>query len=248
MPGQHRVVGDDRVVAQTAVVSDVGVDHQQVVVADDRQVVCLQRPVDGDVLADGVARADDHPAGAVGHVYVLGESAQDGAFEDVVVRAQRGSVLDDDVTFQDAPWTDGHVRFDDAQRTDADVGTDFCFGTNGGQRMNAHGKDLEEGSGGRVPAPPQTVGAEARKVAAPTRTFIGRPSGTHPTRCNDRDGFHGVAIWDPTKGEWLGTDDERRVQPVIRHSRCVTGHLSLPSPWPLTFESRRLPYWRFFPR
>ena len=37
--GQHRVVGHDHVVAQVAIVGDVGADHQQAVVADDGGVV-----------------------------------------------------------------------------------------------------------------------------------------------------------------------------------------------------------------
>ena len=51
----------------------------------------LQGAVDRDVFANRVSGADDELAGVFGHVDVLGISAQHGAFENVVVGAQRGA-------------------------------------------------------------------------------------------------------------------------------------------------------------
>ena len=66
----------------------------------------LQRPVDGDVLANGVARADQHPAGVLGQVNVLGQAAEHGPLEDQVVAAQRRARLDDHPAIQPASAAD----------------------------------------------------------------------------------------------------------------------------------------------
>ena len=88
--GQHGVVGHDYVIAQVAIVGDVDADHQQAVVADDGRVVGDQGAVNGHVFADGVARADHHPARLGRDVDVLGQPAENDAVEEVVVGAQRG--------------------------------------------------------------------------------------------------------------------------------------------------------------
>ena len=103
------------------IVGDVGVDHQQAVVADDRGVVGHQRPMDRHVLANGVVRADHHAAGLGGNVDVLGKPAEDGALEHVIVGPQGRSFLDHHAALQDAAGADHHARFDDAEGTDLDV-------------------------------------------------------------------------------------------------------------------------------
>ncbi len=66
---------------------DVRVAHQQAMVADDRRVARLHRPMDRHVLADGVAGADDNVADLLRQMGVLGQSADDRALEEVVVLA-----------------------------------------------------------------------------------------------------------------------------------------------------------------
>ena len=122
--GQHGVVGHNHVIAQLAIVGHVDADHQQAMVADGGGVVGYQRAVNGDVLADGVARADHHPARLDGRVDVLGQPAENDAVEQVVVGAQGcpcltttrlsstqpGPIATSGSTMQKGPiWTSGPI-------------------------------------------------------------------------------------------------------------------------------------------
>ena len=86
MTGQHGVIGQNHIVANLAVVGDMGIDHQQAIIADDRVAMFIQCPVDCNVFTNGIARADQYFARALGNVYVLRQSAQHGAFGHAVLR------------------------------------------------------------------------------------------------------------------------------------------------------------------
>ena len=141
--GQHHVVGQDHVIAQAAIVGHVGVAHQQAMIADHRIVVRLHGLVDRDILADRVARADDHPAEPVGHVGMLGNAADDRTLEEMVFFAQRGPALDDDVALQDTLRADRHVVLDDAKGSNLNAIAKFCRRSNQRQRVNTHVRYLE---------------------------------------------------------------------------------------------------------
>ena len=79
------IVGKDDVAADGAIVSHVRADHQQIVVADDGRVPLVQRPMNRDVLANRVARANPHLAHMLGHVNVLRQAADGGPLENMIV-------------------------------------------------------------------------------------------------------------------------------------------------------------------
>ena len=98
MAGERRVVREDRVVADGAIVRDVHVGHDPVVVADARRAAALAgAAVDGDELADHVAIADDEFAVLAAEFLVLRDRADRGELEDAVVAADARRAFDDDV-------------------------------------------------------------------------------------------------------------------------------------------------------
>ena len=137
---QHGVVGQDHLVAEPAVVGDEGVGHQQAMVADGRLVIGLQRPMHGDVLANGVAGADDDGAGMLGHVDVLRQAAQHVPSETRQFSPKRGAALNRHVAFQDTPAADPHPRFNHAKRTDLDPVAQGGFRADQGQGVDRRGR------------------------------------------------------------------------------------------------------------
>ena len=109
-------------------------------------VVCsvMSAAMDGDVFAEGVAVADNHPPRLFGHVDVLRHAAEDDAFADVVFRAEGGSFLDYRAAFEDAARTERSTRLDDAKRTDAHVRGNLGRRADHGRRVYAHGWLLME--------------------------------------------------------------------------------------------------------
>ena len=106
-------------------------------------MVRLHGLVDRDVLADRVARADDHPAELLGHVGMLGNAADHRPLEEMVSFTQRGPALDDDVAFQNALGTDRHVVLDNREGSDLNAVAKSCRGSDQRQRVNTHNGYLE---------------------------------------------------------------------------------------------------------
>ena len=91
VPGQRRGVAEDRVAADVAVVRDVGVGHQQVVVADAGDAAAARgAAMDGHELADDVAVADDDPRRLAAELQILRDQADRGHREDLVAVADLG--------------------------------------------------------------------------------------------------------------------------------------------------------------
>ncbi len=136
MPGNHRVIGEDRIVAHAAIVGNVDIDHQQVVVPDSGRLILLKGPVDGRVFADGISGADHDLSRLVGHVDMLGHAADHGPFEDVVIGAEHRPGLDHDPAFQLAAGLDYCVVFDDAVRADLDIPINSGRGADDGRAVD----------------------------------------------------------------------------------------------------------------
>src|SRR3970040_2207344 len=88
VPGELRVVGKYRVAADLAVVGEMDIRHEPVVVADPRHANVLRGPaIEGAELADGVAVADFPPRRRPLVLLVLGNLADGGELEDAVALA-----------------------------------------------------------------------------------------------------------------------------------------------------------------
>ncbi|MNM83259.1 hypothetical protein D3C81_953150 [compost metagenome] len=121
MPGQRGVVDQDAVVADHAVVTDVHVGHQQVVVADGGLVAILHgTAMDGDTLADHVVIADDQPGRLALVLQIGGIFAYRGKLVDAVVPADHRGALHDHVRADHGTLANFHVRPDDRPGADFD--------------------------------------------------------------------------------------------------------------------------------
>ena len=126
MAGQLHRVGQDEVAAQPAIVRDVHVGHDPVVVAQARDAGVLHGAgVDGDVLADGVAVADLQPRGLAGVLLVLRRGADAGEREEAVVPPDGGVAVDHAVRADLAAGADAHLRADHGVGTDLDRGVEL---------------------------------------------------------------------------------------------------------------------------
>ena len=121
--GELACVGEDGVVADLAVVREVHVGHDPVVVAQARHAGVLRRAaVDRDVLADGVAVADLHPrVGSPLYFLSCGGRADRREVEDAVVAADARVAVEHDVRADPGALADLDVRADDRVGPDLDV-------------------------------------------------------------------------------------------------------------------------------
>jgi hypothetical protein len=123
VPGELGAIGHDHVAAHDAIVGDVHVGHDPVVVPKAGDAEVLHRAaVDGAALADRVAVADLHPGGLAGVFLVLRFVADGCKLEDAVVaadgrvagdhgvRPDRGSVPDADVLADHRVGAHRHAR------------------------------------------------------------------------------------------------------------------------------------------
>jgi len=134
---QLRVVGKNGVAAHLAVMRQVDIGHDPVVVPDPRDARIPRRPdVEGAELAHRVAVADAQLAGLPGIFLVLGNRAQGVELEDAVVLADRG------VAFEHAMRADGgagihlHVRADDGVGPDDNGAVELRLRVDDGRGMD----------------------------------------------------------------------------------------------------------------
>ena len=124
--GQRRGVGENRVVADHAIMGDVHVGHQPVVVADaGHPAAFLGAAIEGDEFADHVAVANLQARLFTVEFLVLRRRAERGELPDPVVAADPGRPVDDHVRPDRRAIADFHILADDAESADADVAADF---------------------------------------------------------------------------------------------------------------------------
>ncbi len=140
--GQIGRIGHDDVIPQLAVVGDMAVGHQQVVIADegDADVGC-GRPVDRDILPDRVVVADDDPRRLPPVFQVLRGAAEGGELGDAASLADVGVALDDHMGADDRVFPDMAIGTDDAVRSDLDP-----FGKRRVRGDDRCGVDIHKGS------------------------------------------------------------------------------------------------------
>ncbi|MEJ1971278.1 MAG: hypothetical protein WDM96_01770 [Lacunisphaera sp.] len=105
--GQRGLRAHDEVVADDAVVRDVRVGQQHVVVAEDGELARLGRAVHADVLAEHVAVADAQAGIAAGVLQIVGLGANAGEGKHLALLADRRPALDVGVVVEDAAVADG---------------------------------------------------------------------------------------------------------------------------------------------
>jgi len=113
MPGQSGVVYQNAVVAEYAVVANMHIGHQQVVITDGGFAAILHgAPVNGDPFTDNVV-ITDHQSRGLAFVFQIGSVLPHGGeLVDVVVLADAGGALDH------------HMGGNHCSRADFDIGPD----------------------------------------------------------------------------------------------------------------------------
>ena len=129
-------IGNQVTVAQNAVVPEMNVGHQQIVVAHHRRLALAGRAVNRHHFAQHVVVAQFDERFLALELQVLRLAAQNYVRHQTAIFAQSGAALDDDVGLQSRPSADARSALDNAKRADLDVLPDFGTGINDGQSMN----------------------------------------------------------------------------------------------------------------
>ena len=124
-------------VADHAVMGEVTVGHNPVIVADTGFADTGDRTeVERRKFADGVAVADNQLGRLVAVFFVLRDFAEAGKLENAVVFADGGVAVDDGMWADFGVRADLDVGADDGVRADFDAGVEFGFGVNDGGRVD----------------------------------------------------------------------------------------------------------------
>ena len=152
MASQLRVVRENRVVADLAVVREVHIGHDPVVIAQTRHAYVAGRTdIEGAKLAYGVALANHQLTGFAGVFFVLRNRTQGVELEYAVIPANRGVPLNHAMRAHRRTRTDAHMRANHG------VGPNRHRAVELGQRINqgggmyqAHGHAQAEATTGRT--------------------------------------------------------------------------------------------------
>jgi hypothetical protein len=127
-------------VTHGTIVRDVRVDHQQVIAAHLRQSTALYcATMNGDAFANAVAIANFHTGRFTSIFQILVNFADGSELIDLVITANFGMAINDNVRFQYGTFANFDVRSNNTKRANVDVSTnDGAFFHNGG-RMNKGG-------------------------------------------------------------------------------------------------------------
>jgi hypothetical protein len=136
---QGRGVGHDYVVADRAVVSDMGVSHDEVVAADASEASALDgTAIDGDEFANDVVVADFKARGLAVVADILRSEADGREWEELITSPDFRGAIDSDVGDQFAGLAKFDVCTNGAIRTDFAGGMDFCGGIEDGGGVGVH--------------------------------------------------------------------------------------------------------------
>src|SRR6185436_10375597 len=126
MAGELNAVGEDGLAADLAVVRDVRIGHDPVLVCQPRDADVLRgAAADGDVLADGVVVADLDRSRLVGVLLVLRRRAERGEVEDLVALADPHRPVEHDVRADPGALAHLHFRADHRVRADGHVAAEL---------------------------------------------------------------------------------------------------------------------------
>src|SRR5690606_20925995 len=115
MAGQLHAIGNDGMVAHLAIMGDMHIGHDPVVVAEPRHAYVLGGAgIDGDIFAHHVAVADFKARGFARIFFVLGHAPYGAETVEVVVGTHRGQAVDDAMRADDGTGAYGHMLADDA--------------------------------------------------------------------------------------------------------------------------------------
>ena len=132
-------VGQDDVVADHAIMRDVGVGHDERVIADASEASAFGRAaIDGDKFADSVVVADFEARGFVFVAQVLRGESDGGEREEAIAGADFCRAFDDDVRDELAGFAEFDVRANSTVGADFAGWVNFRSGIEDGGGMDTH--------------------------------------------------------------------------------------------------------------
>ena len=137
MPGEEHAVGEHITVTELHVVCDMGVGHEEVIAAEAGDAAGLGAAMDGDLLANRVALADDELACRSRiERQILRVSTDDSSAADGAVRTHGGITKHLRVCFDFDSEPEFDRAFNDGIRTNADTGIKLRARVDEGGGMN----------------------------------------------------------------------------------------------------------------
>src|SRR5690606_4715867 len=139
MASQSRIVGENDVIAQLAIVRDMHVSHDPVIAAQAGNAFVLHcAAIDGDALAYRVAITDDQLRRFIRILLVLRRGAYGGKLENLVVAPYRGVTFNHHMRADTGTGADLHMRAYDRISADLDRVIDLGGRIDQRSRMNRH--------------------------------------------------------------------------------------------------------------
>ena len=146
-PAIMQLLAKITLMADVAIVRDMSTGHQQVIVAEDRQVPLFHGAMNRHVLANRVAGPDDHAPGRSGMRTCCGIPPMTAPSKTWLLSPSVVPCFDDDVRFEDAVVADRDVGLDDREGADRDVLPQFCGRVDDGKRVDLHLCEPRQGGG-----------------------------------------------------------------------------------------------------
>ena len=133
---ERAIVGKDHVIADGAIVGDVGIGEEIAATADPGAITGSSGAVDAHKFAETVLIADLHIRRLPLVFEILGLLGNGAVGEKAVVAPDAGETANGDVVLEPAAVAEDDVRADDAIRADNDAGTELRGGIDNGSGMN----------------------------------------------------------------------------------------------------------------
>ena len=125
MSGNGRCIGHDDMIAHHAIVGDVRVGEQNVVIAEDGPFAFLGTRVNADVFAENIFRTDFEAGFAGSSFQILSTTTNESVREDFAVGSELGKSFDGGVVMNCATIGEGDIGTDECVSANRDVVPDF---------------------------------------------------------------------------------------------------------------------------
>ena len=126
-------VAQHHVVADLAVMANVGLSHDEAVIADAGSFILIDAPVDDNMFTDDVVVADGDERGLSFPSEVLWRGGYDTTLEELVVLADACAVQNRDMRAHYTTVADNCVLVDVGESHNRDIVADLCFGMHVGK-------------------------------------------------------------------------------------------------------------------
>ncbi len=169
VPCELRIIGENRVMTDLAVMGKVHIRHDPVVVTDSGDTDILRgTAIQGAELADGVVVADFQPGRLAGIFFVLRRRADGTKLVNHIARADPGVLADHHMRADACGSADFDICADDGIRTDRDIGGQPCLRVDNGSGMNECSHDKPQAAS---PGRSRTVhiNSASAAITSPTR-------------------------------------------------------------------------------